>query len=468
MKASPSAPASTAEVLIIPPEHDGQDEVATFVRRCIVAGIDFHFEADDRLPVSVPVGVSGVRAIFVDASRIAAEQSKLDAYRAKGATFYRMRVDSDPSLPNSTQSWMSPRMLHMATVDAGLTVPSENLRRKLLARDEAVLFRRLADQLNRWQAAYWYDTTCYNWEMMLDVSELTGDAHYADTAYEQMRRLMRDVPNHVGNCDTIAPFRPMLRVAHERQDAKIIAFVREHVDRYLEATPRYRGCLVNFVEYPNNARAEILWQVLPSLMALGRVVDERSYTEVAWEQYERLHSLLYDPARKLWRHGIGPAGPTTVFWSRLLGFTLLANLMLLELTDEREPVHSLMLRTFRDGCSTLPRFQRPDGFFNSIVDEPFPSPESSGPAWIGAAVTRGRRLGYLGPELDEVAERAAEAVRTRVWDGDYPGHMTATTVSHVPGYYHRMPLSDTGWPQFPLRLMCERLRARSVASAGAA
>ncbi len=463
--ADPSSANTAAEVLIVPPTEDSDSVIATFVRRCVVDGIDFYFEDGDRIPSQPVAGLENLRAIFIDATRMDECRQLVDAYRAQGVAIYPMQLDSSAQEPNGTQSWLSPRVQHMSTVDAGLTVPSPDLRARLLARDEDVLFDQLVERLYQWQAGIWYDTTCYNWEMLLDISDVTGDSKYADAALSQMHRMMKEVENKLVNCDCIAPFRPMLRAAVDRQDHTIIDYVREHTDRYLTQTPRYRDCLVNFHTFPNTVRAEIIWQVLPSIALLGQVVEERSFTEVAHDQFTRIHHLLFDEQRGLWQHGIGPRGLTNVFWSRMVAFTLLGTLNLLEMTDENDALHPVLLDTYQRICANLPGLQREDGFFNSVVDNAVPSPESSGTAWITAGLIRSKRLGYIGEEYDAVCERAWQATLTRVWDGDFPGHMTATTVSRVPGYYHRMGLSDTGWPQFPLRAMCEKRRTKQVAAA---
>lgn len=447
-----------AQVLIIPPAHDPDGAAAAFVRRCVVWGIDFYFEPGDRLPAGVPRDVAGVRAVFVDASRSDANHAVLDAYRAAGARVYVLRTSADPGVPNGTDAWAAPNLLHMATVDAGLATASEHLRRRLLARDEAALFCQLAQKLKQSRAQLWYDATSYNWDMLLDVAEVTGEDAYAAAAYEQMQRMMRDVANELTNCDCVAPFRPMLRAAARYGDDAVVDYVKRHVDRYLAITPRYRGCLSNFATFCHHARSEVLWQVLPGIMKLAETTGDPAYAHVAGEQFARFRELLFDPSRRTWWHAVGPAGLSGRCWARGAGFVLMANVLLLEMSDAASPGYDVLLRTFREACAPLEAFQSEDGFFYSVLDDPNTQRESSGTAFMAAALLRGRRLGYLDAKYDPVARSACEAVLSRVWDGGFPGHMTATTASRVEGYYHKIQLADTGWAHFALRPMCEMRR----------
>lgn len=452
----------TAEILIVPPTSDPEGVAAAFVRQSLVAGLDFWFEPGDRLPDRVPEGVGGVKAILIDHRIVDAEEDRLERYRQQGAAVYPMHLDRDPRVPNSTLCWGSPRCLHAITLDAGLTSPSPAMFDRLLARDEERVIEKLCDGLMRWRPERWYDATYYNWQAMLDLSEVTGESRFADAAVRQMHGLMRDVENTLDNCDCVAAFRPMLHAAEQRGDQQIVSYVREHTDRYLRDTPRARGCLVNFGAYAQSIRAEILWQVLPAVMLLGRVTGERRFAETAWDQIECFEKHLFDQKTGLWQHGVGPAGFTGVHWARFVGFILIAHLLMLEFSEPDHPRRQSLLEKFAGTCERLEAWQNDRGFFHAVVDAPHTGEESSGTAWIATALMRAGRHGWLDERYAEMADRAWRAVSTRIWDGDFPGHMTATTVSHVPGYYHKVLLSDTGWPHFALWAWCERRRSAAV------
>jgi unsaturated rhamnogalacturonyl hydrolase len=249
-----------------------------------------------------------------------------------------------------------------------------------------------------------------------------------------------------------------LRAYRHTKEPLLLDYSVEKFNRYLEITPRFRGCLVNFGVYPNNVRTEILWQVLPGIMLLARVTGDDKYARLAMDEYARLHELLFDKERNLWCHGGNRSGRSTGFWARGAAFSLLADAMLLEQARPTDPHYDLCLRTFKNGAASVAKFQRDDGFWPCVIDAPDSQPESSGAAWTAGALELGMRLGHLGNEFRPVADRAFEAVKSRIWQGDYPGHMVATTISKDRTYYIKRPLNDAGWSHFPHRAFTERLK----------
>lgn len=457
---------TSAQLIIVPP-HDAPEAAREFVVRCILNGVEFYFEDGDVLPRAVPAGLSDVRGIIIEDDLFAANEQAIAKYVSQGASVYRMRRANSASVPNATLAWSGDNTFHAICFDAGVTYRNPRFAGALQSRDDLALCRALTERILQSDNFRWYDATRYQWEGMLDAYELLRDPRFLEVVRRQVHNAIDNHPNDLTNCDTVAPIAAVVRLAKITGDATLIGHARRMFDQYLQITPRYRGCLVNFVAYPNSVRAEIQFQVLPSLLALARATGDEGYMRFAMEEYARLHELLFDREWGLWNHGIGRAGHSGAFWARGVAFTFLADSIMLELGDVKHPAYELCRGSFAQGAATLAKYQDPKtGFWTCVIDQPDSQSETSGPAWICAALERGMRLGHLPPATYRaVSDRAWNACKTRIWQGDIPGHMTATTVSSDRIYYCKKPLNDSGWPHFGWRAAAERMRNGRITAA---
>jgi len=194
-------------------------------------------------------------------------------------------------------------------------------------------------------------------------------------------------------------------------------------------------------------------------MLLARITGRDRYSEVALEQFEELHRLLYCKEMGLWHHGLAAGGLTPSFWARGMAFSFLGILQVLELTDRNDRRFGEVQGILKKMARRIRALQDGSGFWFWIVDDPASEWESSGTAWVGAAMERGMRLGFLDLSYRECADRAWMAVQSRVWQGYFPGHGCATTASKIAAYYGKKLLSPVGWTHFAFRAACERRRA---------
>jgi rhamnogalacturonyl hydrolase YesR len=368
-----------------------------------------------------------------------------------------MRANA-PTVPNTTLSWASEATFQVICFDANLTLHHPTARERLGARADKELFDSLADRVLKSQNVLWYDATRYQWEGMVDGYEITGEERFLTTARDQMLSSIDNVPNDLRNCDTVAPIIPMMRLYQITKEQRLLDYAIDKFDRYIEITPKYRGGWVNFPAYPNHVRTEILFQVLPGLLALGRISGNKKYLEIGMDQYVRLRELMFDQENGLWSHGCGAGGRSYGFWTRGAAFSLMGDLQVLEQLRPGDSQYALCRDTFLKNAASVAKYQDASGFWFCVIDAPTSQWESSGTAWNAATFHRALRLGYLGEEYRRVADRAWQAAKSRIWQGDFPGHMTATTISKDRAYYLKKPLNDTGWSHFAFRAACENLR----------
>jgi unsaturated rhamnogalacturonyl hydrolase len=249
-----------------------------------------------------------------------------------------------------------------------------------------------------------------------------------------------------------------LRVYGITGNEKLLSYAREKFDIYVRMTPKFRGSFVNFNSLLNNVRAEIIFQVCPGLMLLGRLSCDKKYCDIACEQAMKQMELLCDEKTGLWHHGRNEQVPSAAFWARGQAFVCHGLIETIEHAEILNPVRSILVSNFTRLVTEMCKLQDKSGFWYSVVTEPESEFESSGTAWMSACIFKAMRLGVLGPEFMLNAENAFKAVKSRIWQGSYPGHSLGTTVSKDYAYYSKRPLNTNGWTHFAFKAMCERMK----------
>lgn len=141
------------------------------------------------------------------------------------------------------------------------------------------------------------------------------------------------------------------------------------------------------------------------------------------EQLELHYRHLADPATGLLYHGWqasddDPAGShlNGALWGRGNGWAALGAVELLELATGpafsgfQPGIHQVILPHFE----ALRRFQRSDGRWHTLLDQPDSYPETSATAAISAAFLKGVRLGGLPPEFIAPGRKGLAALRASI------------------------------------------------------
>lgn len=449
---------TSAEMLIVFPEGPAREECRAFINDCIIHGIDFYSEPNDTLPTSLPRGIEGVRLIIIDMDDYEKNREALAEYESQGVQVHIFNRPVQINAPQQVFSWNNFKVFHQVVFSAALTTDSPQLRERMLARDDESIFDSLAERVLKSYDLRWYDSTCYNWNGLLDGYAVTGDKSFLNAVQDQVRKAIVEENNDVSNCDCVAPFVPVMRLYEITGEQALIDYVREKLDFYIDNTPKYKGCFMNFNHQRNHARAEILFQICPSLMMLSRITKDPKYAEVGLDQFQKLNDLLLDTKSGFWHHGVNDRYHSGAFWARGVAMVLFGILQILTQMEPGHPRYEWVRKSFVDMAAAFRALQDESGFWFHIVDNPISERETSGTSWIGASFERGIRLGYLDESYRQSADLAWQALKSRVWRGFMPGHAYATTVSSSYPYYLKNHLSPLGWTHFGFLMACERRR----------
>ncbi|HVO34211.1 MAG TPA: glycoside hydrolase family 88 protein, partial [Gemmatimonadales bacterium] len=201
--------------------------------------------------------------------------------------------------------------------------------------------------------------------------------------------------------------------------------------------------------------ADDLFMSVPFLARMAALSGDSRYLDDAIRQVISFHRHLFDARAGLMHHnwysdsaggeGSG-AGHGVAFWGRANGWTLMAQVELLDRLPPGHPQRDTLLALFRRHVEGIARYQdRTTGLWHQLLDKPDSYFETSASAMFTFAIAHGVRQRYLAPSYADVARRSWAGVLTRIRpDGQIEGTCAGTDVSdNLADYYARpTPLND--------------------------
>jgi unsaturated rhamnogalacturonyl hydrolase len=319
-----------------------------------------------------------------------------------------------------------------------------------------------------------YDFTVWFWgdaiamDGLLEAAELLDDPRPS----QHCRRFYESWAGRpLGWVDHLTPGAALLtlyRADHKREllDAaqRLAAWITDRVPRSSTGAPLYRPDLP---PYRHNVWVDTIYHVPPFLSGLAQVTGDARFHDDAldvWTSHVRLlssepsHLLAhsYDTGALLTRgHG----------WGRGNGWALYGMVDTLELLPTDHPGRSSALKSFQELSGAILTLQDASGFWRTLLHDREAYLESSTAAFFGATFTKAVRLGLLGEAYARAAERAWQAMLSRIdSEGNVYGVSACTYASTLPDddvvMYRTLPTEVNVWGQgSALRFAAERIRA---------
>jgi hypothetical protein len=202
--------------------------------------------------------------------------------------------------------------------------------------------------------------------------------------------------------DPKKPFSPDLEATGEayldlytyfHPDPPILADLRKRIDDQVTTVQQGKTSYWNYVDALNMA--------MPSFARIGVLDKNQADLEAMAKLFRYTEKQagghgLFNEFTGLWYRDASYTGSAT-FWSRGNGWALSALAKVLQVLPENAPGRAEYLRVFKKMASTLRFTQRPDGFWNSSLLNPFDhaGPESSGTALFTYGLAWGINAGVL-------------------------------------------------------------------------
>jgi len=175
-------------------------------------------------------------------------------------------------------------------------------------------------------------------------------------------------------------------------------------------------------------------------------IDEAVYQFVIHTRY------LSDPVTGLWYHGWtfnGRHNFAKAFWARGNSWITVAIPELFDLVPTlAEKDRRFLANVLASQVRSLRHFQRPDGMFHTLLDDPTSPVETSATAGIAYGILRGIEAGILSADYRAMADNALNAVLGHIdADGVVHGVSDGTPMGHDLDFYRRIPNLPTPYGQ---------------------
>jgi rhamnogalacturonyl hydrolase YesR len=264
-------------------------------------------------------------------------------------------------------------------------------------------------------ANYWVtndpDPAPNNWQNAtfqvgnLDLVRTTGVSNHRTLPWAQANNYqLQDAPNGPFFADYMAAGEAYLALQFFHPDRTTLQAIEDRVDA--EVTSVQSG----HTDYWNTVDA--LNMAMPSFTQMAVLDNNQADLDAMHTLFEFTKSSLYNPLLGLWRNDAG----ATAFWSRGNGWALAAMAKVLTDLPTTDPHRAEYLQVYQRMALTLLFLQRPDGFWNVDLLNPFdhPGPETTGTALLTYGLAWGVNNGVLPAWLyTPVVQRAWHGMTTK-------------------------------------------------------
>ncbi|HEU4410128.1 MAG TPA: glycoside hydrolase family 88 protein [Polyangiaceae bacterium] len=299
-------------------------------------------------------------------------------------------------------------------------------RERILARARSAADRYVALHPPRrlgwgWEAGVFLHALCE-----LRRADPIASARYGGYVRDYHARWARRGAPPIDQSDRCAPALSALALAQGDGDGVGLA-AASAVARYLKGAPREACGALNHTGhswlsalYPRSIWVDSLMMYGVFAARWGAWAGDPALVDFAARQVGAFAAKLQDARTGLFRHAwltrLGRAVPAAeAYWLRGNGWVLAAGAQIAAALPAGHPEAPAIVAALRRLAGGLVRYQRPDGQWETILNEPGRSyPEASGTALVACGLGRGVADGWLEPALLAPAARAYEGLRARL------------------------------------------------------
>jgi unsaturated rhamnogalacturonyl hydrolase len=318
-----------------------------------------------------------------------------------------------------------------------------------------------------------FDFTIWQWgdavaiDGLLEAGALLGDRKYTDRVASYYQKWSR---RSFSWQDHLCPGLGLLRLFKETGDGALLeaairlaSLLRAAPRSFKTGAPLYRPDL-GFAR--SCVWVDTIYHEPSFLCELASVTGDKGYFEAALEVWFTHVSTLITGRGPFLHHAVetGMHAYKGYGWGRGQGWALYGMIDTLERLPQNHP-------RYIEGCDTALTLARhilghqdPSGFWRTLIHDRESYLETSTAGFLGGAFYRGVRIGILGSEFNAAADKAWEAILSRVDlnTGDLTGVSAwthpGTTLDDSVSMYKTLPTEVNWWGQgSAMRLAAERI-----------
>ena len=188
--------------------------------------------------------------------------------------------------------------------------------------------------------------------------------------------------------------------------------------------------------------ADDLYMSVSLLSRIGELTGDPRYFDDAARQVVNFHKHLFDETRGLMAHCWYSVGNRqgVAFWGRANGWTLMAQVNLLERLPKNHPMRDTLIALLRRHVLGTARWQGARGLWHQLLDKEDSFLETSCSAMITYAIAWSVNNGYLEKRYASIALRGWEGIASKILpDGEIDGVSAGTEVREDLAYYYCRP-----------------------------
>jgi unsaturated rhamnogalacturonyl hydrolase len=273
-----------------------------------------------------------------------------------------------------------------------------------------------------------YEDGCF-FKGLADLYRATGETELLDA-------LIRQINTQITPDGTIIGYDQAAYTLDNLNAGKVLFLLHQKTDdgRYLTALGTLRDQLRshprtnegNFWHkkiYPYQVWLDGLYMGLPLLAQFSVLYENGAGLSDVRRQFANVRRLLYDLNPGLYYHGYdetrkspwadSDTGLSGCFWSRAMGWHLMALVDLCEILTAHHKDHDYYGRLLNEIADNILRWQQPAGLWMQIMDQPQQRgnyPETSASAMFAYVFLKGRRLKILADRHLQAGERALAGI----------------------------------------------------------
>ncbi|MGD9249522.1 MAG: glycoside hydrolase family 88 protein, partial [Desulfobacteraceae bacterium] len=289
--------------------------------------------------------------------------------------------------------------------------------------------RHYVEAYKGYKAGKWcYEDGCF-YKGLADLFLATGDEWFLNALTRHVNEQIRPDGTIVGydkaaySIDNLNAGKVLFLLHQKTDDGRYLTALETLRDQ-LRSHPRTKeGNFWHKKIYPFQVWLDGLYMGPPFLTQFSSIYEKGACLSDVRRQFANVRRLLYDLNAGLYYHGYdetrksrwadSDSGLSGCFWSRAMGWYLMALVDLCEILKEIPAERDFYAQLLNEIADNILRWQQPRGLWMQIMDQPQKSPnypETSASAMFAYALLKGRRLNILEARHYQAGWRAMEGI----------------------------------------------------------
>lgn len=248
------------------------------------------------------------------------------------------------------------------------------------------------------------------------------------------------------NIDMIVAGRLLFNLHKKSNDSRYLTAMQT-LKKQLEAQPRTKsGGFWHKQIYPNQMWLDGLYMGEPFYTQYTITFENGKNLEDIAKQFEQMQLHATDPKTGLLYHGWDESkqmpwadketGNSPNFWSRALGWYVMALVDVLDYFPKEHPKQKELVAYLNNACESLAKFQDKSGLWYQVTDkggEKGNYLEASGSSMFAYSFAKGANKGYLPAKYKKLANLAFDGLSQKLIKADPDGGISLTQACQVAG-----------------------------------